>query len=173
MPETAGAQQRTLASVDVLIVDDNAPMRSLLRSVLRAVGVVRIREATDGRDALALLDMKPADVILLDHAMPGMTGLEVARALRASPDHPAHKARIVMITGYGDRTHVSEARDAGVDEFLVKPITTRALLLRLEAALARGRDFVDVEGFQGPDRRRRVAAAPGGRDRRTGDETLI
>ncbi|MES1200560.1 MAG: response regulator [Pseudomonadota bacterium] len=172
MPER-GDVRRTLATVDMMIVDDNLPMRTLLRSVLRAVGVVRIREASDGEEALDQLSMRGADLILLDHAMPGITGIELVRALRANPEHPSAKARIVMITGYGDRQHVAAARDAGVDEFLVKPITIRGLLLRLEAALAKGREFVDVENFHGPDRRRRVAGAPGGEERRTADEQLI
>jgi len=172
MPEP-GEAKRTLATVDMMIVDDNLPMRTLLRSILRAVGVVRIREATDGEDALDQLSMRAADLVLLDHAMPGMTGIDVVKALRANPEHASAKARIVMITGYGDRKHVASARDAGVDEFLVKPITTRGLLLRIEAALAKGREFVDVDGFHGPDRRRRTGAGPGGEERRSADEQLI
>ena len=172
MPER-GEIKRTLATVDMMIVDDNLPMRTLLRSVLRAVGVVRIREASDGEDALDQLSMRPADLILLDHAMPGITGIDLVRTLRSNPDHISCKARIVMITGYGDRQHVAAARDAGVDEFLVKPITIRGLLLRLEAALAKGRDFVEVESFQGPDRRRRALNPPGGEERRSADEQLI
>lgn len=172
MPEPADFR-RDLATVDIMIVDDNAAMRTLIRSVLRAVGVTRIREAGDGQDALDQLAARPADVVLLDQAMPAMTGLDMVRKLRADAQHPAAKSRIVMVTGYGDRRHVAEARDAGVDEFLVKPITTRALLMRIEAALARGREFVDIDGFHGPDRRRKAAGAPFGHERRHGDEQLV
>lgn len=155
-----------LESVDVMIVDDNAHMRTLLRSVLRAAGLRRMREASEVQDALDQLSVAPCDLVLLDYAMPGLSGLDFLRILRADPDHPAHKARVIMVTGYGDRTHVAAARDAGADEFLVKPITTRALLQRIEAVLSRGRQFVESDEFQGPDRRRRASSPPPGAERR-------
>lgn len=168
MPSQAEQLSYAISTVEVLIVDDNAPTRSLLRSVLRAVGVKRISEAGDAEEALDHLEVRNVDIILLDYAMPGMNGLDLARLLRTDPDRPGGKARIIMITGYGDRRNVAAARDAGVDEFLVKPISTRALLQRLEASLARPREFVDADSFQGPDRRRRKLPPPGQEDRRGG-----
>jgi two-component system chemotaxis response regulator CheY len=136
--------------------------------------VKRIRDASDAREALDLLALQPADLILLDHAMPGMSGLEMVRVLRANPEHPAARARIVMMTGYGDRKHVAAARDAGVDEFLVKPLATRTLLQRIESALRHRRPFVDAQGFHGPDRRRRRTATPhSGPERRVEDVELL
>jgi CheY-like chemotaxis protein len=165
---------RTIAALDIMIIDDNAPIRALVRSILRAVGVRKIRDASDARDALEQLEFQPADLLLLDHAMPGMTGLDMVRILRADPDHPAARARIVMMTGYGDRKHVAAARDAGVDEFLVKPLSTRTLLQRIESALRHRRPFVDAQGFHGPDRRRRrTSTPPNGAERRAEDTELV
>lgn len=161
-----------LATIDVMIVDDNLAMRSLLRSVLRAAGLSQVRDASDGYEALDLLALRPADLVLLDYAMPGLNGLDVVQKLRNHPDPRVSRGRIVMISGYGDRRHVAAARDAGVDEFLVKPITTRALLQRIEAALRHCRAFVDAETFHGPDRRRRDRGAPG-EDRRVADIEVI
>ncbi|MGE0046383.1 MAG: response regulator transcription factor [Hyphomonadaceae bacterium] len=160
-----------LSAVELLLVDDNAHMRALLRTVLRAVGISRIREASDGEDALAVLKIRAADVVITDFLMAPMDGLTLVRKLRHGAS-PAPNARIIMLSGYGDRFRVAAARDAGADEFLVKPISTRALLARIEAVLTKGRSIIDVHEFRGPDRRRRDAG-PAGAERRLCDDALI
>lgn len=155
-----------LAALDVLIVDDNAHMRALIRTVLRSVGVAKLRECGDAEEAWALLERRTADVILLDYAMPGMDGLQFLKKLRADRDSPAPHARVVMITGYGDMTRVNAARDAGADEFLTKPLTANSLLSRLDSVASRPRAFIETDDFLGPDRRRKIAEPPSGADRR-------
>lgn len=155
-----------LDTLDVLIVDDNVHMRALIRSVLRALGVTKVREADDGGEALVSLQARPADVILLDYAMPEMDGFEFLRRLRLERSSPAPQARVIIVTGYGDLKRVAEARDLGADEFLIKPLTAKSLLDRLEAVISRPRPFVETGDFLGPDRRRRDAELPTGEDRR-------
>ncbi len=159
-----------IADIDILIVDDHAPMRRLIRSLLHAAGASRVREASDGQDALDAMAIRPADLVLLDYRMPGMSGEELVRRLRAHEITEIARCRIVMVTGFGDKNHVFGARDAGVDEFLVKPITTQTLLQRIETAMSKRRDFVQAENFQGPDRRRRRADPTLGGGRRAVDK---
>jgi DNA-binding response OmpR family regulator len=156
-----------LSEIDILIVDDNAPMRALLKSYFTAHGAMKLREAANGQSALTLLDRKPADVVLLDHSMPGMTGLDLARAIRGSHDPRMSRTRIIMITGHGDVRLVAGARDAGVDEFLIKPVTMNDLLGRVQKVMTQGRAFVSAGDFTGPDRRRRDKPPPQGQNRRS------
>lgn len=124
----------SLASLDVLIVDDSASMRALLERVLSAAGVAALRTAEDAASALAALSERRASLIILDHSMPGMSGVELVRKLRAQP---AFDARIIMLSGHSDPRHLAEARAAGVDDVLVKPIGPRDMLARIEAVLQR------------------------------------
>jgi two-component system chemotaxis response regulator CheY len=115
-----------LAGLDVLIVDDHEPMRALLRKVLERAGVAAIREAARGADALALLQARPAHLILVDLNMPAMSGAEFLTRVRSV----GGAARIVMITG--------DARAAapGADALLVKPVSPRDLLATIERVLS-------------------------------------
>lgn len=155
------AGERSLRHIDVLIVDDNAHMRFLLREVLRAIGVLRVADVSNGFDALDHLAAKPVDVVLLDYAMPAMDGFEFLRRLRHDTNSPAPQARVIMVSGYCDLKHVNDARDAGADEFLMKPITATALMQRIDAIVLRPRVFVCANDFNGPDRRRRRIDPPG------------
>lgn len=127
--------QAGIASIDFLIVDDNPPMRVLLRRILSAAGATELREAGDVEAARARLAEQAPDILLLDNRMPGMSGVEFARGVRA--DRALGGTRIIMITGDGDE--FTAARAAGVDEFVVKPVHARALLQRIADVLARPR----------------------------------
>jgi CheY-like chemotaxis protein len=88
--------------------------------------------------------------------MAPMDGLALTRFLRTSPASPDPFLPIIMITGFADRERVHAARDAGVTEFLVKPISAAALFSRIYSIIANPRPFVRIGGYFGPDRRRRV-----------------
>jgi len=124
----------TLADLDVLIVDDHEAMRSLLSRVLTHAGVAQVRVAADGADALALLTARPAALILADQNMPVMDGLEFIAAVRANAAFGA--PRIIMVSGQAGETHADAARAAGADAVLVKPVSLRDLLTRIEALFA-------------------------------------
>ena len=93
--------------------------------------------------------------------------LEVSRRLRTDPDSPNPYIPVIMMTGHTDRAKVMQARDAGVTEFLVKPISSRLLCQRLQAVIDRPRPFVRAKSFFGPDRRRRSSLDFGGEERRS------
>ena len=127
---SASRVRPSFPALDILIVDDNAGMRTLLERVLGAAGA-HVRSAPNGEAALAQYAQRPAHLVLLDHTMPGMSGAELAGHLRAKDDD----LRIVMLSGHEDAHYLSAARAAGVDDVMIKPVSPRTLLERIEALM--------------------------------------
>src|SRR5665213_3271224 len=126
----------------ILVIDDNQHMRKLVVTILQAFGAIQIYEAADGQQAWAMLRDANPDVIFLDWVMEGMNGLEFTKMVRTSAASPNPFVPIVMLTGHTSVEHVRRARDAGVNEFLAKPVSVKALLTRLTAVIERPRPFV-------------------------------
>ncbi len=143
-------------NLKILVVEDNQHMRILLRSLLNSLGVRDVQEAANGAAALNLIRDKKCDLILTDLAMQPLDGLDLTREIRTS-EHSANPfVPIIMITGHTEKHRVMAARDAGVTEFLAKPITAQSLFSRIAEIVERPRAFVRAEGYFGPDRRRRT-----------------
>lgn len=155
-----------------LIVEDNQYMRTLLRSLLNAAGLHDISEAADGRAALKILEGKKCSFILCDLAMKPMDGLDFVREVRRSKVSANPFIPIIMISGYTERHHVEAARDAGITEFLAKPITTQSLYARIAEIMERPRAFIRCPAYFGPDRRRKTAETYTGPWRRH-DDALV
>ncbi|MFA9430468.1 response regulator [Egicoccus sp. AB-alg2] len=120
-----------LARTRTLLVDDEAPLRSLLRAVLERSGRYEIvAEAADGRAAVELAAEHHPDLVLLDLSMPVMDGLETLPHLRRS----LPEARLVVLSGFAAGGAASSARAAGADAYLEKGLAPRALLAALEDA---------------------------------------
>ena len=139
----------------VIIVDDNAQMRTLLHRMLHALGIMAIAEATDGRAAIELLGTTGCDVILSDLDMKPMNGIDFTAEVRAARHCSYSIVPIIMITGHTEMHVVENARDVGVTEFIVKPVTMKALESRLTEVIERPRPFVRGRSYIGPDRRRK------------------
>ena len=103
-----------------LVVDDSRAMRAIITDILRELGF-ETAEAGDGEAALAGLRAAPVDLVVLDYHLPGLSGAEIARAIRAEPAWNA--VRVLMITTEVDPARVREALDAGAQEYLMKPFT--------------------------------------------------
>ncbi len=158
------------ARVMVLVVDDNHYMRVIVCTMLRSMGITLIREASDGIEALEIVrDWRP-DVIVLDLMMEQLDGLEFTKLIRRGTDSPHPYVPIIMMTGHTDRRRVMEARDAGVNEFVAKPLTARALIDRMRSVVNNERGWVKSSNYVGPDRRRRNAADYKGPYRRAADK---
>jgi two-component system, chemotaxis family, chemotaxis protein CheY len=155
--------------IAALVVDDSQHMRAIMREMLRAVGLVSIKEAADAVEAFQILKTFTIDVVLTDLAMPLIDGIEFVHLIRTSPDSPSPFVPVIMVTGHSDRASVVKARDAGVNEFLVKPVTAQSLLDRLNAVVASKRAYVRAGNYVGPDRRRRETPGYKGPFRRVGD----
>ncbi len=125
------------AAETLLIVDDLAANRDLLRSLLECD--YHVLDAADGPTALALLSSHDVDLVILDVMMPGMTGFEVTRRIRAARGD--EHLPILLLTSLSDRAERQEGFDAGADDFLSKPVDTYELRLRVRAFLRARRLF--------------------------------
>ena len=156
----------TSLPITILIVDDNQHMRGILKELLRAAGVSDIKEASDPLEAFEYMKSSLIDLLLVDLSMPLMDGVEFTRMVRTNENSPNHFLPIIMITGHSERSRVNAARDAGVNEFLVKPVTAKGLMERLSLIVNRPRNFVKSKQYFGPDRRRRADPNFSGEERR-------
>jgi CheY-like chemotaxis protein len=139
----------------MLVLEDNQHMRAIIMTILGGVGIKNVRESPDSLSAIRIMREHPVDIALVDFQLSGMDGVEFTRQVRRSPVSPDPFLPVIMITGHSERARVEEARDAGVTEFVAKPLTARALLARIEAVIFRPRPFIRCTTFFGPDRRRR------------------
>jgi len=142
-------------NLKALIVEDNAHMRALLRALLNSAGIKDVVEAGNGQMAIEILRERKSDLVLSDLAMKPMDGLEFTRYVRNNDQSPNPFVPIIMISGHTEKYRVEAARDAGVTEFLAKPITAHDLFARVAEIVERPRAFVRCAGYFGPDRRRR------------------
>lgn len=156
----------SLRRLQFLVVDDNAAMRSIIRNILKELQVETIREAQDGAEALSLLRELTFDMVITDWNMKPMNGLQFVRSIRLSKDSPNRYIPIIMVTAYTELGQVVTARDAGITEFLAKPVSARSLFSRIKSVIENHRQYVRSQNFFGPDRRRRKAAPYSGTERR-------
>lgn len=163
----------SLESVSALILDDNAHMRGLVRVILTSFGVRRIEEASAASEAFAHLAAGDIDIAFVDFKLGGMDGLGFCRHVRMHPESPNVFLPLIMITAYSERSRVIEAINAGVDEFLVKPVRAVDVANRVNAVIERRRPFVKSATYFGPDRRRRKDPRYKGDMRRADDPGTI
>lgn len=119
----------------VLVVDDNRHMRTLIKSLFYAMGCKLITECSEGSEALEEMKTRHIDLIICDWAMKPIDGLELLKMIRTAPDSPNPDVPLIMLTGHTERERVIDARDAGVTEFLAKPISAEKLYSRVMSAL--------------------------------------
>jgi DNA-binding response OmpR family regulator len=121
----------------VLVVEDDHDLRMLLRLLLEDEGYA-VTEAATGDQALERFAREPSHLVLLDVRLPGLSGLEVCRALRAQTDIP-----VIMLTAHADSHDVVAGLEAGADDYVTKPFIEKELLARIRAQLRksiRGRE---------------------------------
>jgi two-component system chemotaxis response regulator CheY len=152
--------------LSVLIVEDTMPLRKLLMSVLMTLGVGTIFSANDGEHAFNVFCQNNPDIVITDWLMDPMSGIDLIHKIRRDGASPNKMVPIILMTGYSAMPRVTEARDMGVTEFLVKPFSATDLAKRIAYVINKPRDFVDSEQFFGPDRRRRYEENYNGPQRR-------
>ena len=138
----------------VLIVDDNPHMRRLVVAIIQAFGVRDYFESPYGEHAWRHMREFNPDIILLDCELPGMTGIEFGRLVRNSPRSPNPFIPIIMLTGHTHIDQVRQARDAGINDFLAKPVSVKSVLARLTNVIENPRPFIRCDSYFGPCRRR-------------------
>ncbi len=153
-----------LKNVRILIADDQRLIRKLVLNILESFGFQDITVSQSGSEAIELLRQQEFDLIITDWRMGDLDGIDVLRHVRNSSHAP--NTPIIFLTGNAEFGDVAEARDAGVNEYLIKPFTAKELINRVRSVIERPRSFVMAPTYRGPDRRRRVAPPPVDQDRR-------
>jgi CheY-like chemotaxis protein len=149
-----------------LVIDDNPFMRKVVKALLHGFGTREVLEAEDGATGLEAFMTHSPDIILLDWEMPILDGLEVTRLIRQPTTSVNPFAPIIMVSGHAEKRRVIMARDAGVNEFLAKPVSSKGLYDRILGVVAFPRPFIRTKSYFGPDRRRGASNNYGGTDRR-------
>lgn len=119
----------------VLVVDDFATMRKIVKNVLKQINLDNATEAENGRQALDLLKKEEVDVIISDWNMPEMTGIEFLRACKEDPK--IRHIPFIMVTAEAHKESVLEAIKAGVDNYITKPFTSDKLQDAINKAIAK------------------------------------
>lgn len=109
----------------ILVVDDFATMRRIIKNLLRDLGFTNTKEADDGNSGLPMLQSGNFDFLITDWNMPGMTGLDLLKAVRSDPK--LSKLPVLMVTAESKRDQIIEAAQAGVNGYVVKPFTAGTL----------------------------------------------
>ncbi len=144
---------KRLQALKVLVVDDEHTMRKVTRSLLQAIGIKDIHEAPDGRRGLEEIATLAPDIVILDWEMPTLNGPDFMRYVRSPGHFPYPAVPVIMLTAYGERSRVVEAVQLGVNEYLLKPVSSQALLARLVAIIAKPRRMVKKGNYYGPEPR--------------------
>jgi CheY-like chemotaxis protein len=142
--------QPRIEALKVLIVDDDHYMRKVVRTMLMAIGVKNVFDANDGVSGLEAIRQHNPDLVIVDWEMPMIDGAQFVRMVRSPGEFPKPDVPIIMLSGHGDRWRVVEAARIGAHEYLLKPVSTKALLDRIVAVVARPRPFVQMNGYYGP-----------------------
>ena len=119
------------SSLNVLIVDDQQTIRSLVRTGLQALGFGSFTDAPDGEEGLRAMLTKPFQLVISDYNMPKLDGLGLLRAIRSH--EPIRATPFIMLTGRADKDLVQRAVQFGVNNYLVKPFTVATLKEKIEA----------------------------------------
>jgi two-component system chemotaxis response regulator CheY len=157
-----------LIKLRVLVADPSPYLAGLTTGMLRTIGIKASSEVYSSGDVASALSRLPYDIIILDRDIEPGGGVAITRRLRTQAglnrDTP-----VVLTFAEINEAQLLEARDAGVTEFIRKPMSAAVLELRLKATLLNPREFVDVDAYTGPDRRRRSVGPATGSERRRGE----
>jgi two-component system chemotaxis response regulator CheY len=122
-------------NIKILVVDDFATMRQIVKKSLGALGFHNITEASDGLDALEKLEKDQFGFIISDWNMPNMMGLDFLKNVRARDTYKS--IPFLMVTAEAKRENVIEAAKAGVSQYIVKPFTVESLQEKIDAIFAK------------------------------------
>ena len=165
--------QSRIETLKVLVVDDDHYMRKVVRTMLNAIGVKTVYEAPDGVTGLEAIRQNTPDLVIVDWEMPMIDGAQFVRMVRSPGDFPVPDVPIIMLSGHGDRWRVVEAARIGAHEYLLKPVSTKALQDRIVAIIGTQRPTVKLEGYYGPLPRRLVVIEDSKRGDKRDDITFV
>jgi two-component system, chemotaxis family, chemotaxis protein CheY len=121
--------------LEVMVVDDTSVSRMLMTESLQEIGITNLSLAKDGAEALTQLKTKPVHLVISDQYMPNLDGLGLLKALRGHP--PTAKIGFILVTGSPEKSLVDRGRQIGLNNFIAKPFTTKAIRAAIEAVVGR------------------------------------
>ncbi len=148
-------QSYNLTKINVLILENNSLIRRLMTSVFREFGVSKGQSTSNPDTAFSMFTDNAADIIISDWA-PELDGISFIKRVRRAPESPNPYVPIIICSGNTETKHVLTARDAGMSEYLVKPVSAKSIYSRICSIVEKDRVFVRNGKFIGPDRRRRT-----------------
>lgn len=155
-----------LGPIIALVIDDNRYARSFIKTALQSFGLRTIHEAADGPAALDLLGRETVHLVIVAQDLSPMSGIDFTRAVRGGESVGCIDIAIIMVSTESSRETVVLSRNAGVTEFLVKPLSTESLFRRVRNVLVNPRPFVQTADYTGPDRRSLTLPPPDQIERR-------
>jgi len=150
--------EEMIRTIKILIVDDDLHMRKVVRAMLTAIGVREIHDVSEGLAGLQAIRSIMPDVVILDWDMPQMSGAEFIRCVRSPDSFPLPNVPIIVLTGHGERSCVVDAMQLGANEYLLKPVSTKALFDRLATVLMHPRVMIRSGNYYGPQPRKGAGA---------------
>jgi CheY-like chemotaxis protein len=159
-----------LGSRKVLVIDDEHYTRKVIRTLLMTIGIRSIQEATDGVAGLEAILTSVPDIVLVDWSMPGLDGPGFVRAVRSPEKFPHPDIPIIMLTAHGERSRVIEGARLGINEYLLKPVSSQALQARILSVIMHPRPMVRRGDYYGPEPRKLSTYKP---ENDPGHSTLV
>lgn len=145
----------TLKQLRILIVDPNAYIRGVVADALRRLQIVNIAAAASAMEAFATARTFKPDLVLVDWDAGKMSGLEFTREVRRNQSGMPRETAIILLAASIDHEQLMAARQAGINEFLLKPISAQTVFSRIEEVILKPRRFIVSRNYVGPCRRRR------------------
>jgi two-component system chemotaxis response regulator CheY len=145
-----------IKALKVLVVDDEHYMRKVTRTILSAIGVKTVYEASDGISGFEMGRALCPDLIIIDWEMPLIDGAQLVRMIRTPGDFPVADVPIIMLSAHSDHWRVVESARIGANEFVRKPVSINTLESRIVSVIERPRPTIKLDGYYGPMPRRFV-----------------
>ena len=149
-------------SLRILVIDDSRDMQLIVKSILSELGVTAVRVVSDAALGFQELQGFPADLIIVDWYVEPLDGLDFVRLVRNAKDSQNPYVPIIMLSGFTEHQRVAQARDAGVNEYLVKPVSVQTVASRISSVINNPRPLIRSKKYFGPCRRRNDYGVPRG-----------
>jgi len=161
-----------LRDLVVLIADPSPYLSMIAHSILRGFGTNKVLEVRNSMGVVQTLSAQKIDILLCDARLPPHGGLSLTKAIRRKVDNENRMIPILVMSSDTRETTIRQARDAGANMVIAKPMSPASLYDRLAWIALTPRQFVDAPTYFGPDRRFKIEGYPGGVGRRKGDHIV-
>jgi len=161
-----------LRDLAILVADPNPYLRRVIHGMLRGFGANKVFDVENSLTLFQALSGQKIDILLCDTRLPPHGGLKLTRTIRRNDQNQNRTIPILLMSSDTSETTIKQARDAGANMVVAKPMSPNSLYDRLSWIAFNPRPFVDTATYFGPDRRFKIEGYPGGVGRRKGDKQV-